>query len=327
MKDFRTVRTLQIASNRPEVKVSPAWFFGFAKEENFSISSINAIVPRQKGIEVTFATVSCLKTFVSLIKEEHGVTLSGYDNSTVVSIIGVPHELSEEAMLGCLKFYGTVHASKRCTYPEFPQVENGNRLYRMEIRRPIPSTLNFGNRYVWVRYQGQIRTCLKCGSSDHLASDGEGCKVTKCRKCGEVGHLEKDCKGETLCSICQKKGHRFTECGEKFQGKAIISHTWAQVVAKPKNTITPQNAAPQNMSETHKGAESGLAKEAEAGQTPLPFEANTQTDWSSQEMEEIEPTATFSSPEMPLPPPFPTQEYSQEANRPGKKRKTLPPNF
>ena len=52
--------------------MSPAWFFGLVKDENYSILSINAIVPRQKSIEVTFATVSCLKTFVSLVREGHG---------------------------------------------------------------------------------------------------------------------------------------------------------------------------------------------------------------------------------------------------------------
>ena len=137
--------------------------------------------------------------------------------------------------------------------------------------------------------------------------------MTKCRKCGELGHLEKDCKGEILCLICQKKGHRFTECGEKFQGKAIVSHTWAQVVTKPKTNTTPQNVAPQTMPETQKGAESGLVKEAEAGQTPLPFETNTQIDCSSEEIkEETEPTTPFSSQvssqEMPFSPPSPTQD-------------------
>jgi len=175
------------------------------------------------------------------VKPEHEVEISGHDTSKVVSVIGVPHELPEETMLKSLSFLGKVLASKICMHAEHPNIENGNRLYRMEIKREIPSTLLFGNKYVWVRYQGQTKTCLKCGSSDHIAADGHGCKAIKCRRCGELGHLDKGCKGEIVCNVCNEKGDTYAQCKKVFPGKVVVSHTWAQIVGmgppKPVQTV------------------------------------------------------------------------------------------
>lgn len=42
-------------------------------------------------------------------------------------------------------------------------------------------------------------------------------KENGCRNCGKKGHHHKDCRGDLICFICKKKGHRTFECPSKEQ--------------------------------------------------------------------------------------------------------------
>lgn len=40
-------------------------------------------------------------------------------------------------------------------------------------------------------------------------------KENGCRNCGKKGHHHKDCRGDIICFICKKRGHRTFECPTK----------------------------------------------------------------------------------------------------------------
>ncbi|KAJ8035266.1 Zinc finger CCHC domain-containing protein 3 [Holothuria leucospilota] len=86
----------------------------------------------------------------------------------------------------------------------------------MEITKDIPSSLRFGGRDCWVRYNGQPRTCLKCNERGH---DIQNCPNVKCKKCLNLGHSSDDCKNEVKCTICEELGHNYKDCKISFANK------------------------------------------------------------------------------------------------------------
>ena len=89
MTFFKTTHPIRIAVCDDSVLINPAWLFSFVKEVKFAIASINCVMPRQKGIEVSFRSAASMNTFVNLVRPEHKVQISGHDSSKVVSVIGL----------------------------------------------------------------------------------------------------------------------------------------------------------------------------------------------------------------------------------------------
>ena len=79
----------------------------------------------------------------------------------VVTVLHVPDEVEDNAVRFVLNRFGKVLAGRYLTFKEYPAVYNGIRQYKVELVKNIPSSLKFGGRNCWVRYEGQERTCYK----------------------------------------------------------------------------------------------------------------------------------------------------------------------
>ena len=117
----------------------------------------------------------------------------------------------------------------------------------MTLERDVPSSVMMGGRPCWVRYAGQPKTCLHCGSEGHFAA---ACQATKCFRCQEMGHVARNCRNQPVCITCNQKGHYHRQCPISFA-----------------NRVRPNNSAWQN------GAAEVLEKMDERDQTDQAGEA------------------------------------------------------
>ncbi len=86
---------------------------------------------------------------------------------------------------------------------------DGVRHYRVRIKSPIPNFLRFGRAQIFLRYDGQQRTCSHCNQTGHMAS---ACYSEVCFNCDQVGHLASACQTATLCNICKSVDHKAKDC-------------------------------------------------------------------------------------------------------------------
>ena len=90
-----------------------------------------------------------------------------------VSIRNAPFELSDELIINILSRYGKVEGIRhnKYTYGPLKGVLTGVRTAKMQVKENIPSSFNISGFNVTVMYNGQQRTCFKCGSIGHVARD------------------------------------------------------------------------------------------------------------------------------------------------------------
>ena len=109
---------------------------------------------------------------------------------------GIAYSTPDEIVTQTLSIYGTVYSVKRGTFPN-SNCQNGSRYIVMDDPNAnIPSLLMVGDRKVLVCYPGQIRTCFRCDSLHHVASQ---CPNIRCFKCGLHGHVQKSCITGSVC--------------------------------------------------------------------------------------------------------------------------------
>eukprot|EP00057_Strongylocentrotus_purpuratus_P028332 XP_011682806.1 PREDICTED: uncharacterized protein LOC105446982 [Strongylocentrotus purpuratus] len=172
-----------------------------------------------RRVDVTFTTEMARKQFLPVLQA---------------------HEVDDNKVRFVLNRYGKVLAGRRLEYREYPGVFNGVRQYRVELNKDVPSSLSFGGRDCWVRYDGQPRTCLRCGFGGHLAKE---CKVVRCFKCQKEGHVAAGCKEQPTCTICGESGHSFKVCPISFAQKLRQSSGWVSGggVATPPELEVPRD--------------------------------------------------------------------------------------
>ena len=90
----------------------------------------------------------------------------------VVSIRNAPFEFPSHTLSDILSDYGQVFNIRSQVYQEgkLAGICNGVKTALMTLKRPIPSSLMYGNLTLLVHYRGQVRTCHKCGQEGHLAA-------------------------------------------------------------------------------------------------------------------------------------------------------------
>lgn len=86
---------------------------------------------------------------------------------------------------------------------------DGVRHYRVRIKSPIPNFVRFGRIQIFLRYEGQPRTCRHCNQTSHMAS---ACYSQVCFNCEQVGHLASACPTAVLCNICKSEDHKAKDC-------------------------------------------------------------------------------------------------------------------
>jgi len=90
------------------------------------------------------------------------------DTSVVVTLVNVPHELSDGVLTFHMSLYGKVLGGNRLTIEGVPTVYNGKRQLKMQLTKQIPSSINFGGgRPIWVNYRGQDLFSVRSGRSLH----------------------------------------------------------------------------------------------------------------------------------------------------------------
>ena len=167
--------------------------------------------------DVTFKSINLKRSLWPVLSSGRGYTVSSYSSSTiVVTVLHVPHELEDSMVRYVLGKYGKVIAGRFLTFKEYPNVYSGIRQYRIDLKVDIPSSLRLGGRNCWVRYIGQPRTCLKCGTKGHDVKD---CQQLRCFRCQGLGHSVKECNSEVMCTVCDATGHSFRNCPVSFANK------------------------------------------------------------------------------------------------------------
>ena len=108
------------------------------------------------------------------INEVEMVRIVNLSNSfTFVSIRNAPFEMDDDLIVGILSRYGKVDSIRKNTFSlgPFKGLLSGIRTVKMKIKGNIPSSLNVCGHNLTVLYNGQKRTCFKCGQEGHLMKD------------------------------------------------------------------------------------------------------------------------------------------------------------
>ena len=94
---------------------------------------------------------------------------------TYVSIRNAPFEMSDETLSALLSRYGKVENIRRNMYSDGPFKGSltGVRTAAMRLKENIPSSITIHGYTISFIYNGQLRTCFRCGSTGHMIKDCE----------------------------------------------------------------------------------------------------------------------------------------------------------
>ncbi|XP_068232372.1 uncharacterized protein [Palaemon carinicauda] len=90
---------------------------------------------------------------------------------TYVSIRYAHFDIEDSLLISVLEQYGKVLHLRHNTFSHGRAngLENGTRTVKMEIKKNIPSSINICGYNVVFLYNGQKKTCYKCGRDSHMA--------------------------------------------------------------------------------------------------------------------------------------------------------------
>ena len=90
-----------------------------------------------------------------------------------VSIRNAPFEMDDGVLINILSRYGKVDSVRHNKFSvgPFEGLYNGVRTAKMRIRENIPSSCTISGHNVSFMYNGQVKTCFKCGLNGHLVKD------------------------------------------------------------------------------------------------------------------------------------------------------------
>lgn len=165
---------------------------------------------------VTFSTADYCSKFLEhsrfiprRYRSDYGDRLD-HTTLTYLTIYDAPYELPDVAIEARLKPYvKKIHFKRRGRLQGYPDVLNGRRHYRVELKESVPCYLRFGKFQIRFYHDGQTKTCRKCGVSDHIAKD---CDNSVCFNCDKIGHMAKECPEPMKCCICKSEKHRAIDC-------------------------------------------------------------------------------------------------------------------
>lgn len=119
-----------------------------------------------------------LKHTIELEQMEYAIPLFTADNAVEVKVHDLPPRMPNDLIVKQLLGYGEVLSIKNGVWKEyFPGKANGIRIFRMKIRKPIPSYITVEGETAYVMYRNQIRTCKHCTRELHIGKTcSEACK-------------------------------------------------------------------------------------------------------------------------------------------------------
>lgn len=101
-------------------------------------------------------------------KTIHHVQMENESAKSIVKIHRIPIEVAENEIKTAFTHYGVIESIRNDYWRDLPyKCYNDTKIIKMEIKRAIPSYVIVGGRQYWVTHLGQIRTCRRCGSTEH----------------------------------------------------------------------------------------------------------------------------------------------------------------
>ena len=192
------------------------------------ITDIKGVVTLKEGYDITFLSQEAAINFLTKAPKAWSLRTDLRQDLlvTVSPQVGEGHLMvDDEVFWAALSNYGEVKKGRKLFYEEFPSVENGVRQFIVVPRRGavIPSSLRFGRAGFRVAYRDQTKTCHKCQSTLHLASE---CPTPWCNRCHQSGHEKSECQKIDKCSVCGDMGYDYTSCSKSYALKVMLGKSW-----------------------------------------------------------------------------------------------------
>ena len=201
--------------------------FDKLKELGVLVKDLKSVYTVNNADEVTFINEQALVKFLEVAPEEWNV-ISEYRTETLVTlapVAGQGHALVDDSVVVfALSQRCTVLSGKRGFYKDYPEVEDGRRLFRVKDIKSLGSSLRFGSSVFSVSYKGQTPTCHKCGSEEHFARECEARKA--CFRCGSQEHEVRECDKGIKCDACHEFGHPFFKCPSSYANRVKMTSNW-----------------------------------------------------------------------------------------------------
>ena len=192
------------------------------------ITDIKGVVTLKEGYDITFLSQQAAVNFLAKAPKSWSIRTDLRQDLlvTVSPQVGEGHLMvDDEIFWAALSNYGEVKKGRKLYYEEFPSIENGVRQFIVIPRKGvvIPSSLRFGRAGFRVAYRDQAKTCHKCQSTGHLASE---CPTPWCNKCHQSGHEKAECMSVEKCTVCGDTGHSYDSCEKSYAIKVLLGKSW-----------------------------------------------------------------------------------------------------
>ena len=206
-------------------------------------------LPGKKVFEVIFATFDFFEQCVDRFNKKRVnnprlenisiVPLSERDGKSV-TVIMYSENVSLQDVLTWLSMRCTVQRGLELRDED--GIRTGAHRYYVKLRRDtrngllqhLPSTIQLGRIRGNVFYQGQPKTCRKCGSLGHLAA---ACNSTYCKNCATANHSTRDCDQPVRCNLCGASTHTYRTCPRSYANR-----TAGQTDADPRTDLEEDHA-------------------------------------------------------------------------------------
>ena len=236
--------------NAPSSSFTAKDIFDALLTDGIPASAVRCLQRSPNGnVLITFASQKYRDLFLRrssfIVRRSHFVTHPGSRRLLFVTVYDAPHELPDSALEHRLGRYGRIFSTRRGMVQGYPDVFNGLRHLRMELKSHIPCFLRFGKYQVRVKYDGQPTTCRRCNSRDHLYKD---CNNSICFNCDKVGHHSRLCPEDIKCCICKEEGHMAIDCLHSWYRRPPPSGTLSS--SNPDDSVPPLVERPAQPAET-----------------------------------------------------------------------------
>lgn len=163
--------------------------FDALARQDFPPQSIRCLQRRPSGeMIITFATSALQDALVrnnAFRIQNQSFVINDEDRPiTFLNIYDAPYELPYPVLEARLAPYCKVLMTRQGRFHQ-SNVFKGMRHYRVRIRKPIPSYLQFEKFLVSLSHDGQQHTCHRCNRLGHFANE---CTNTVCFNCDGLGH-------------------------------------------------------------------------------------------------------------------------------------------
>ena len=131
--------------------------------------------PRNKKILLSFKEKALKREVMNTINSKFSHSYKAWtleDDETVVTLHDVPHKMSDDVIRAALSKFGILDPAETVLHKcdlDFYNLERS--LIFTNLTYDIPSFLKIGGYTIQPKYVGQPKTCVLCGSRDHMADD------------------------------------------------------------------------------------------------------------------------------------------------------------